>query len=166
MRLKDYDYTQNGYYFFTICTYKRKCYFGAIRNGVMGLNVAGCMVWEQWRWLAEQYGHVKLDAFIVMPNHVHGILIIDRPEEVSPQRVGTPLAEDPSTVLDIYKIVQAFKSRCSKHIHEAGIRSFRWQRSFYERIIDNDTALVHIRSYITYNPYNWNSDRNKLDKVN
>jgi putative transposase len=76
IRLPEYDYTQPGAYFVTICVKNRDCLFGEIVNGEMRLNEYGEIVTEKWRWLAQQYPYVKLDEFIVMPNHFHGILWI------------------------------------------------------------------------------------------
>ena len=77
MRLKDYDYSTNGYYFTTICTKNKIECFGEIQNGKMELNKCGKIAKKQWLWLAEQYDYVKLDEWIIMPNHLHGILIIE-----------------------------------------------------------------------------------------
>ncbi len=81
-RLKNYDYSGAGYYFVTICTKNRIDYFGRIQNVKMNLNEIGEMVCDQWLWLAMQYTYVHLDEYVIMPNHVHGIVAIqcrDRP---------------------------------------------------------------------------------------
>jgi len=83
-RLKNYDYSRSGYYFVTICTYRRECYFGKILEGKMVLNKYGGIINEQWLWLDEQYQYVKLDEYCIMPNHLHGILIIDSRERSRP----------------------------------------------------------------------------------
>ena len=75
-RLEGYDYSQSNYYYVTICTDERKEWFGEIKNDQMILNDHGQIVRQQWQWLAEQYTYVELDEYIVMPNHIHGILII------------------------------------------------------------------------------------------
>lgn len=76
IRLKEYDYSQAGAYFMTICTLNRECLLGDFVNGAMRLNEAGKFVADSWKWLAEQYDHVSLDAYVVMPNHLHGIIVI------------------------------------------------------------------------------------------
>ncbi|MDD5031649.1 MAG: hypothetical protein PHR36_01225 [Patescibacteria group bacterium] len=86
-RLKGYNYSQAGYYFITICTKDRIECFGEIKNGEMVLNKYGQAAEKQWQWLADQYSYVKLDEYIIMPNHVHGILVIDPPNVVN--AVGT-----------------------------------------------------------------------------
>ena len=77
IRLKGYDYSQNGVYFVTICVQNRECLFGKIKNGEMILNNAGKMIEKYWHQIPEHYPNVILDVFVIMPNHVHGILIID-----------------------------------------------------------------------------------------
>ena len=76
IRLKGYDYAQAGAYFVSICTQNRECLFGEITNGKIVLNAAGRMVSETWEWLATQYDHVELDQWVIMPNHMHGIIVI------------------------------------------------------------------------------------------
>jgi len=76
-RLMGYDYSQDGLYFVTFCTHERKNYFGGIHNEIMCVNKLGRIVWERWNWLTEQYPYVVLHDFVVMPNHVHGIIQID-----------------------------------------------------------------------------------------
>lgn len=77
LRLPNYDYSSNGYYFVTICTKNRENYFGEIKNGIMGLNEIGCITHEQWIKTGELRSNVHLDTFVVMPNHIHGIIVID-----------------------------------------------------------------------------------------
>ena len=77
IRLKDYDYSKAGGYFVTVCTQKRQCLFGEIIDGKMVLNEAGRMVSEAWEWLEKQYNYVELDEWLIMPNHMHGIIIIN-----------------------------------------------------------------------------------------
>jgi putative transposase len=76
IRLPGYDYSQNGAYFITICTQDRECLFGDIENGEMRMNERGRIAAETWEWLALQYDHVVLDEWMIMPNHLHGIIVI------------------------------------------------------------------------------------------
>jgi len=85
IRLKGYDYSQAGAYFVTICTQDRACLFGKVVNGEMRLNDAGRMVLAEWNMLPERFPHVVLDAFVVMPNHVHGIVVITNPAPMTRQ---------------------------------------------------------------------------------
>ena len=79
IRLKDYDYSQNGFYFVTICTKDRTEHFGEIKDESMIVNDFGEIVKQKWLWLNEQYSYMGIDEYVVMPNHFHGILIIDFP---------------------------------------------------------------------------------------
>jgi len=102
IRLKGYDYSQAGAYFITICTQDRACLFGKVVNGEMRLNDAGRMVLAEWNMLPERFPHVVLDAFVVMPNHVHGIVVITNPATddtatTAPTIVGTGLVPVPNT---------------------------------------------------------------------
>jgi len=88
IRLEEYDYASPGYYYVTICVQDRECVLGKIVNGKMRLNEWGNIVRDCWQWLEKQYPHVKLDEFVIMPNHMHGIIIIEtdnpRRGEVAP----------------------------------------------------------------------------------
>ena len=97
IRLQGYDYSQAGAYFVTLCTQNRQCLFGEIVNGDMRLNEAGRIVADSWAWLAEQYDHVSLDEYVVMPNHAHGIIVITDDcrggSRVAPTEIREPIAE-------------------------------------------------------------------------
>ena len=189
IRLKGYDYSQAGAYFITICTQDRACLFGKVVNGEMRLNDAGRMVLAEWNMLPERFPHVVLDAFVVMPNHVHGIVVITNPATddtatTAPTIVGTGLVPVPNagattrvapTVGDIVAptvgdIVGAFKSRVTveyiRGVKTSGWPPFRgrlWQRNYYEHIIRTDDALGRIRAYILNNPARWETDTNHFD---
>jgi REP element-mobilizing transposase RayT len=155
IRLKGYDYTQTGGYFVTICTENRKPILGEIINGSTQLNVSGSIVASTWRWLPEQYPHVKLDAWVVMPNHFHGILFLsnDLPG-------GSRTA--PTKGKSLGRLIGAFKTVSTKRINEiqgTHARPF-WQRNYYEHVIRNETDLEEIREYIQHNPLKWLEDEN------
>ena len=154
-RLQNYDYSQAGYYFVTICTQNRVNYFGKIERQLMHLNEIGEIVKNQWVWLSTQYDYVELDTYIVMPNHLHGILII-RPcrDRSRPVSTGT------KKIKSLSELIGAFKTTSSKQIHKYGLSRFKWQRSFYDHIIRNEKSLDNIRAYIQNNPLNWELDKN------
>ncbi|MDZ7798157.1 MAG: transposase [Patescibacteria group bacterium] len=170
MRLPHYDYSSEGYYFITICTKQKTNIFGKILENKMSLNKYGKIVKRQWQWLEKQYSYISLDKYIIMPNHFHGIIIIDS------SCVGTgrdtkinkypcvDAGRDPHLrgikIKPITEIIGAFKTTSSKLIHQNGFPEFRWQRSFYDRIIDNEKSLDNVREYIILNPSKWNLDRN------
>ena len=165
-RLKGYDYSQQGYYFVTICTHNRIEYFGGIKNDSMVINKYGLIVRQQWKWLENHFKYVHLDEFIIMPNHMHGIL------EINPN-VGTNRDlsllrqqkhnDEKSTIKikSLSELIGAFKTTSSKQIHLEGLLEFKWQRSFYEHIVRNEKSLEKIRWYIKNNPLLWKRDRNR-----
>jgi REP element-mobilizing transposase RayT len=155
-RLKDYDYSQPGAYFITICTKERKCLFGEIENDQMRVNDYGEIVQLSWLDLPQHYPNVQLDAFVIMPNHVHGIIFLQvgagfKPAPTVSEGKRHPLSE----------IVRAFKTFSSKHIYK--LRNmpgeFVWQRNYYEHVIRRDESLNKIREYIENNPLRWALDR-------
>jgi putative transposase len=163
IRLKGYDYSQAGAYFITLCTQDRACLFGKVVNGEMRLNDAGRMVLAEWHRLPERFPQVVLDAFVVMPNHVHGILVITDPAST----VGATTRVAPTRVAPtVGNIIGAFKSRVTveyiRGVKTSGWPPFRgrlWQRNYYEHIIRNERALNAIRRYILENPLRWHLDR-------
>lgn len=155
-RLKGYDYTEAGAYFVTICTLNRVRLFGDVVDDAMRLNTLGEVVFSCWDDLPRHYSHVELDAFVVMPNHVHGIIVlIDengeglRPSPTTPKRHA------------LTEVVRAFKSFSTRRINEQrdilGVSV--WQRSFHDHIIRNEKELNILREYILYNPAKWSADR-------
>ena len=175
MRLKDYDYSQDGYYFVTICVKNKTEYFGEIINGKMILNEYGEIAKKQWLWLAEQYDYVKLDEWIIMLNHLHGILIIEN----NIKNIGTnrmvvgagrdlplrPQREQTRKIKPLSELIGAFKTTSSKLIHQNGLSEFQWQRNYYDRIIRNEKELGKIRKYIFENPLKWELDRNNPENL-
>ena len=171
-RLAGYDYSQPGGYFVTVVVEDRKCVSGTVTSGGIELSSWGEIASKQWLWIAEQYPYVAPDEFVVMPNHVHGIItIIDLPVDKRPARADVGAARErpiPDSALDaapfrrklkpLSELIGAFKTRSAKRIHDAGMKSFQWQRSFYERIIRNDAELHRIREYIQSNPLRWELD--------
>ncbi len=146
IRLKDYDYSLPGYYFVTICAHDRIHCLGDIIDGKMVLNLYGKIVREQWTWLSEQYSYLELDQWVIMPNHVHGIL----------HMVGNGRDRSLHTkIKTLSELIGAFKTTSSKRIHQAGLLKFRWQKSFYDHIIRNEINLNRIREYIINNPSQW-----------
>ncbi len=160
IRLKDYDYSQPGAYFITINVTNRKCLFGSIKNDEMIINKYGRIAQECWYNIPEHFIHVQLDAFIVMPNHIHGIILITGVEatHASPLHKIIPINGPKSNSLGA--IVGSYKSAVTKRINEVRKTSGTgiWQRNYYEHIIRNETELNKIRDYILTNPLNWKKD--------
>lgn len=160
IRLKDYDYSQLGAYFITICTYKRECKLGEIIDDKIIMNTSGEIVKNVWLDLPKHYSNIELDEFIIMPNHVHGIIFIVgaglKPAPTEDTK-GHPLSE----------IIRGFKTFSSRRINEK--RSVKgvpfWQRNYFEHVIRNDSELKSIREYIRYNPLKWQFDKENPDYI-
>jgi len=152
-RKKGFDYARNGYYYITICTKYRYPWFGKIRDGNVVLSDCGVIVKNQWEWLAKQYQYIRLDEYVVMPDHFHGVVQIDN--DIRCERmvdVGRDRHLQTNTTKPLHDIIGAFKTTSSKMVHIAGHSFFSWQRSFHDRIIRNDMELYRIRAYIRNNP--------------
>jgi putative transposase len=177
-RLKDYDYSQNGMYFVTVCTKDREELFGEIKDGEMILNRPGRIVSGCYLEIPKHFKNVFLDEYVVMPNHIHGIIeIINNvgADLVSArtrkgQTQGLSL-QNKNNIGLLSKIIQSFKSRSSVEYIKLMKSDFGtcitkiWQRSFYDRIIRNETELNRIREYIYKNPQNWEQDRNNVENI-
>ncbi len=158
IRLKGYDYSLPGIYFVTICAADRDFLFGDVADGKVRLYDAGRIVQSVWSKLPDHYAGLKTDAFVVMPNHVHGILILYPP--VPADFVGAGLKPAPTKRHPITEIVRGFKTFSARHIN--ALRQMRapvWQRNYYEHIIRNSRSLDRIRQYIAENPERWEFDR-------
>jgi len=160
IRLQGYDYSQAGAYFMTICAQNRECLFGEIMDGNMWLNDTGRMVAESWEWLAIQYDHVKLDEWVIMPNHMHGIIVITDICADGSRRGGSRTAPTGKRK-PIGRLVGAFKTVSTKHSNEMhqtpGVKL--WQRNYWEHIVRDELELNRIREYIVNNPLQWEMDK-------
>jgi REP element-mobilizing transposase RayT len=144
IRLKGYDYTLPGAYFVTIDTWQREPLFGEVVGGDMQLNRLGRVVLQAWHDLPKHYPNVSLDAFCIMPNHIHGIIVL----------------VDATTVQGLPEIVRALKSFSARRInHLRGSPGTPvWQRNYYEHILTNDDELGKARFYIINNPLKWQNN--------
>ncbi len=175
IRLKGYDYTQPGAYFVTICTHDWACLFGDVVDGKMRLNAFGEIVHQCWLAIPQHFSPVTLDEFVIMPNHVHGIIGIMDAEPVANPTVGAthasplrwPLPHQSSPRprgpqrQSIGAIVGSFKSAVTKRInaHRGTPGAPIWQRNYFEHIIRDAASLDRIRRYIAENPLRWHLDR-------
>ncbi len=160
LRLKHYDYTQNGFYFITICIQHKTCLLGEIINQRMLLNDAGRMLHTLWHEIPHYYEGFKVHKFVVMPNHIHGIIEIVSHTE-SEGGHGSP----PLRGLSLSDVLQRFKTLTTnryihgvKHHHWKRFDKQLWQRSYYEHIIRDEKKLEEIQTYIINNPINWDKD--------
>ncbi len=164
-RLKGWDYSSDGYYFVTLCTKNRKHTFGYIENGKMILNQYGTIVEQCWFDLPNHYTNIRLDAFVVMPDHVHAIVIIDntyppvhtgfKPASMSLKPKSTDLSTPKHHGL--FEFMRALKTFSARRINELrqspGIPV--WQTRFHDRIIRNVIEYYHVKNYIHKNPQRW-----------
>jgi REP element-mobilizing transposase RayT len=185
-RLPHWDYRWAGAYFITICTHNREHYFGEIKNGQMQLSHIGVIADILWYQIPHHSKNVELGAFVVMPNHVHGILILtDTNDTVETLHVETLHVETlhatslpstkpstkPSTEQkneqmavispksnSISTIVRSYKSAVTKHAYRLGF-DFQWQTRFHDHVIRNDESFQKITNYIISNPANWQDDK-------
>lgn len=165
-RLKNYNYSSDGLYFVTICTHNRQLLFGNISNDKMVLNKNGAIVDYCWFDLPNHYSNMVLDEFVVMPNHIHGIIVIDnesmlRGVETGLKPVSTLASQEKIKQHGLSEFVRAVKTFSARRINELNNSEGTkiWQSGFYDRIIRNDIEYNRIRNYIANNPENWNSDK-------
>jgi len=162
IRLKGYDYRAAGYYFVTICTYKWQCIFGDIIEGEMRLNEFGKIVHRCWNEIPIHFEHTELDYFVIMPNHFHGIIIINRSgtacrATTEERQFGKSIAGALSTIIGSFKSAVTRSTNILRKTPGTTV----WQRNFYDRIIRNDKELFNIRQYIINNPLKWELEREK-----
>jgi putative transposase len=171
IRLKEYDYTQAGAYFITICSYQRGHVFGEIIDGEMKLNPWGEIARDEWFKTAALRSNVELyeDEFVVMPNHIHGIIWLNDEAGTWRRRVTTNPTEKFGKPVagSIPTIIRAYKSAVTYAIN--GLENSRgcivWQRNYYEHVIRNEKEFDLIARYIYYNPCNWQMDQDNLNNL-
>ena len=166
MRLKNYNYSQDGYYFTTICTKNKIECFGEIIDGKMVLNECGKIVEKCWLEIPKHFPDVLLDEYIVMSNHIHGIVAIENqdPVVVGNENFRSLLGWYGAKSRSLSSIIRGFKIGVTKWCHQNNYDSI-WQKSFYDHIIRNEKSLDEIRKYIVENPLKWELDRNNPENL-
>ncbi|MCC9079103.1 transposase [Litorilinea aerophila] len=158
-----WDYAAPGAYFITICTAGRRPFFGRVAKGEMHLSPIGEIAAQYWQEIPRHTaGHVSLDVFVVMPNHVHGIIVIhDSPvaAPVTPNTDDHPMAAISPRAGSLGAIVRSYKSAVSRWCRQNGYPEFAWQARFHDHIIRNPQEYERIAAYIVANPLNWDEDR-------
>jgi REP element-mobilizing transposase RayT len=152
-RLQGYDYSQEGAYFVTVCTQSRESLFGLITENMITLNPAGTMVQYWWQQLPQVYADVELDLFVVMPNHFHGIVCLNRYLQTT---IQTSLPD----------VMRWFKTMTT-NAYIRGVKECQWQpytgklwqRSYHDHIIRHEADLNRIREYVLHNPERWQEDK-------
>lgn len=187
-RLQNWDYGANGAYFITICTDKMRHYFGEVIEGEMQLNDLGKLAHELWQEITNQFPYIELGNFIIMPNHMHGILIINKSTPVQTRFIASPnsdkrtdkkteekndqktdnktdqkkggLTADKNPMLNenISRIIRWYKGRCSFEMRKIHA-DFSWHSRFYDHIIKDSRSFENIQTYIENNPFKWEEDK-------
>jgi len=178
IRLLDYDYSEEGAYFVTICTQNRECLFGKIKNGQVGLSPIGKITRDCWLEVPKHFNNAQLENFVVRPNHLHGIVVLEkRVEYIKPLQdqkknriVGVqyiePIADKETvpykyqhvTPKSIGSIIRSFKATVTQTCRENSLDGLIWQRNYYEHVIRSEEKLNKIRAYIRANPELWETD--------
>ncbi len=185
-RLPGWDYSRNGNYFVTICVRNRECVFGKIEHGSAILSEIGNIAVHCWLDIPKHFPFVKLDEFIIMPNHVHGIKVIDHIDNeimINPNRSSRDAACNVSTTAcnvsttntnttqfsrispkrgSLPSIIRSYKSAVTKLVNNKfSTLTFAWQSRYHDRIIRNEKELFHVRNYINQNPIRWDENERK-----
>lgn len=179
-----WNYGWNGAYFITICTASRSHYFGEIVEGKMKLSSIGILADVLWHEIKNHTENIELGAFVVMPNHIHGILILDKPENYindttietlhvemlhatslqTPTQKNQFMSDISPKSNSVSTIIRSYKSAVTKHCNRLGLTDtdgvvFAWQTRFYDHIIRNNEEYQRIQDYIENNPENWENDK-------
>jgi len=172
VRMPQYDYSDPGAYFITICASRRACTFGEIVNCQVNLSPIGRIVDQCWAEIPSHFENAEIDEFVVMPNHIHGILRIV-------ENAGTACRAPTSRHTPVFgqfarpergsvaTIIRSFKSAATRRARQQGLSKSAsiWQRNYYERVVRNEEELARIQKYIIENPLTWELDReNPLSK--
>ena len=191
LRLRGYDYSKDNLYFITTCVRNRACCFGEIvrltnqnclrraspelssqnDRQIMIVNEYGRIAEKQWYWLGRQYSHLIMHEFVIMPNHVHGIIEIRESLAGTGRFVGTGNFVGTGRDLSLHtgrisemkikplmQIIGAYKTSVAKQIHLLGNLEFSWQRSFHDHIIKDKAEFLSISEYILDNTSKWHED--------
>ncbi|RAM48523.1 MAG: transposase [Hapalosiphonaceae cyanobacterium JJU2] len=173
-RLSDRNYAANGSYFITICTRDRIHFFGDVIAGEMLFSPIGEIAQRFWTDIPNHFDFAYIDTYVIMPNHVHGIVVIDRPKNVETLQCNVSTQHDlPCDITQrqlmsqispkpgsLGAIARSYKSAVTRRCRENGHNHFAWQSRFYDHIIRADGSLDRIRQYIINNPLKWDKDKN------
>ncbi|MDH7464611.1 hypothetical protein QEG73_25155 [Chitinophagaceae bacterium 26-R-25] len=162
-RLQTWDYSSDGVYFITICTKNMLHYFGKVTEQKMELNEIGKLAEQYWQEIPNHFSFIELGSFVVMPNHMHGILIISKPgineslpdPDTTPgqRRFRNPESGSVSSIVGSYKSIVSKKARLLFH------SEFAWQPRFYDHIVRDPESFENIQNYIINNPSKWAQDK-------
>ena len=192
-RLPEFDYSQTGGYFVTICTKNKETYFGNVVEGDMELSKVGDIAKKMWLEIPNRFEYVIIDEYVIMPNHIHGIIMItdnnfgntlegenspisrNAPRRVhgmqhdsvinknTPRRVHTGI--HPLIKKSVSSIINHFKGNVKRWCNKNGFKHFSWQSRYYDRVIRNEKELTDTRQYILDNPLKWEIDKNNPENL-
>ena len=176
-RAQWWDYSNIGAYFITICTAQRQHFFGKIVKKIADPNALqpqfiatlqgtelGKLAEKYWYEIPDQFNFVELGSFVVMPNHIHGILVVTHDTDVDESSTPTPKTggitghKNPMLNENIARIIRWYKGRCTFEMRQINT-DFKWQSRFHDHIIRTDEEYLRIHHYIQQNPDNWDTDR-------
>ena len=188
IRLSGFDYASANWYYVTICTQDRECFLGKINGGIISLNIVGVMVETWWRRLGEKFPWIRLDEYIIMPNHIHGIIHIVRANpRIRPYEQTAISTNNPQPITRLIKTpgenmvsplpinntydglgqIMSWFKRMTTNVYIQNVKENNWphfnkrlwQRNYYEHVIRDENDLKRIRGYIHDNPMNWEKDK-------
>jgi putative transposase len=170
IRLPQFDYTQIAQYFITICAFEMRCLFGRVENNLVLLNAIGRIAEECWREIPEHFPRLALESFVVMPNHLHGILTIKdghgdavplqdarrlQPPPSQPEQFQRPVAGSIPTILRSYKAAVTYRARHKLRRTDMNV----WQSNYFERVLRTGKEFEAASRYIAENPQMWHLDK-------
>ena len=165
-RLANWDYGPHGLYFVTICTKDRVRYFGEIEmeneaQGIASLHSSeiGKIAFDNWLQIPQYHPYVEIDEFVIMPDHIHGILFINKPDKIvwESNKFGTQRN-------NLASIIRGYKASVKKYSTLNGIE-FSWQPRYYDRVIREEKEYVNIKDYIFNNPIQWSLNQDNLENL-
>jgi REP element-mobilizing transposase RayT len=169
IRLMGFDYRDAGAYFVTICTFRRACVLADVVDDRVSLTAVGSVVESAWRTIPGYFPHFGLEGYVVMPNHLHGILVLQDAHRAKhpPKADASPLQPPRSKGTQpgsVQAVIQTFKAISTRRFHALpGMKLNRlWQRGFYDHVIRDEAELNRIRAYVEENPLRWALDRENL----
>jgi len=167
VRLRNWDYAANGCYFVTICSAQRRCVFGHISDGRVSLSRVGEIVADEWQKTPKIRSNVELDGWVVMPNHMHGVVIINNLNPVEEMgRNASPSTNNrfgPLRPGSLQSIINNYKGAVTRRCRSEGIEDFAWQARYWEHRVRTERDLLSIRHYIESNPMRWVLDHESAE---
>lgn len=165
-RLKEFDYSFQYWYYVTINTKGHIGFLGEVNGGKVILNRFGKIVNEEWNNISKIRSGVDLDSYIIMPNHFHGIVIVNQSSKLKTVETHRDASlQKPVCVNSLSNIIRGFKGTVTKKIHQTGGLEFKWQSRFYDHIIRTEQDLARIRKYINLNPLKWEIEKNNPENL-